>query len=109
MAAMKPLRRKNLPVYIDRRVNTSLLEGLVTERLNISFEIDSSEVLMRGRRFRSRTEMTPSSVFGLWESVFRTRGRGMSVKVINRWVGPIKQKSEVKSKRHSGSTRGSHA
>ena len=109
MAAMKPLRRKNLPVYIDKRVNMSLLEGRVTERLNVPFEIDCSEVLIRGRHFRSRTEMPPSFVFGILGSVFSTRGRGMSVDVIDRWVGPIKKQSEVKINRHSVSAYGSHA
>ena len=109
MVAMKPLKRGNLPVYTDKRVNVSLLEGRVTERLNIPFEIGCSGDLIRGWHFRSRTEMPPSFVSGILGSVFRIWGKGMLMDVMNRWMGPIKQKSEVKSKRHSGSPSGSHA
>ena len=109
MVAMKPLKRKDLLRHAEKRVSVSLLGGRLTERLNIPLGISCSEDLIRGRHFRSRTEMPPSFVFGLWGSVFSTRGRGMSVDVIDRWVGPIKKQSEVKINRHSVSAYGSHA
>ena len=109
MVAMKPLKRENLPLYDVEKVMVSLMEGQVRKRLNIPFEKGCNVVLSRGRHFRSETEMPPSFVSGILGSVFRTWGKGTLMDVMNRWVGPIKQKSEVKSKRHSGSASGSHA
>ena len=76
MVVMKPLKRGNLPVYTYKRVNVSLLEGWVTERLNIPFEVYCAEALCRGRYFRSETEIPPSFVSGILGSVFRTWGKG---------------------------------
>jgi len=98
MVAMKPLKRKDLLRHAEKRVSVSLLGGRLTERLNIPLGISCSEDLIRGRHFRSRTEMPPSFVFGILGSVFRTWGKGMLMDTIDRWVGPIKQKLEVKSK-----------
>jgi len=109
MVAMKPLKRENLPVYNNvEKAEVSLLEGQVLQRLAIPFERNGNLLFSRGRYFRSETEIPPSFVSGLLGSVFRTWGKGMLMDVMNRWVGPIKQKSEVKSKRHSGSASGSH-
>ena len=108
MVAMKPLKRENLPLYSVEKAEVSLMEGQVLQRLAIPFERNCNLFFSRGWHFRSRTEMPPSFVSGILGSVFRTWGKGMLMDVMNRWMGPIKQKAEVKSKRHSGSASGSH-
>jgi len=107
MVAMKPLKRENLPMYNVEKAEVSVMEGQVLQRLAIPFERNDNLLFSRGWHFRSNGNAT-LFCFRDFGECFQNLGKGMLMDMMNRWMCPIKQKSEVKSKRHSGSASGSH-